>query len=225
MTSKSDPRGHPGLKLCVHVSVMGCYRFTNFRRNRRGSGSKWHFFGWFHMEWPFCKSRNHWVSIHTSNFNKIGQSDPEIRRWGGVQVRMCRDAPFHPWLVESTYLVTPNPHTKFEHNRPSRSWDTEVRSARAHVQRYPTHDLCEAPSSWPPTDTPKLNPIGRAVPEIQKRGLHVRTFRDTPSMTCVKHLVHDPQLTYQNWTQSAEPFLRYRSAVCTCRDTPPVTAA
>ena len=23
MTSKSDPRGHPGLKLCVHVSVMG----------------------------------------------------------------------------------------------------------------------------------------------------------------------------------------------------------
>ena len=52
MTSKSDPRGHPGLKLCVHVSVMGCHRFTNFRRNRRGSGSKWHFFGWFHMEWP-----------------------------------------------------------------------------------------------------------------------------------------------------------------------------
>ena len=48
MTSKSDPRGHPGPKLCVHVSVMGCYRFTNFRRNRRGSGSKWHFFGWFH---------------------------------------------------------------------------------------------------------------------------------------------------------------------------------
>ena len=38
MTSKSDPRGHPGLKLCVHVSVMGCYRFTNFLRNRRGRG-------------------------------------------------------------------------------------------------------------------------------------------------------------------------------------------
>ena len=55
MTSKSDPRGHPGLKLCVHVSVMGCYRFTNFRRNRRGSGSNWHFLGWFHMEWPICE--------------------------------------------------------------------------------------------------------------------------------------------------------------------------
>ena len=41
MTSKSDPRGYSELKLCVHVSVMGYYRFTNFRRNRRGSGSKW----------------------------------------------------------------------------------------------------------------------------------------------------------------------------------------
>ena len=38
MTSKYDPRGHPGLKLCVHVSVMGYYRFINFHRNRRGSG-------------------------------------------------------------------------------------------------------------------------------------------------------------------------------------------
>ena len=38
MTSKSDPRGHPGLKLCVHVSVKGYYRFINFHQNRRGSG-------------------------------------------------------------------------------------------------------------------------------------------------------------------------------------------
>ena len=53
MSSKSDPRGHSGLKLCVHVSVMGYHRFTNFRRNRRGSGSKWHFFEWFHMEWSW----------------------------------------------------------------------------------------------------------------------------------------------------------------------------
>ena len=40
--------------------------------------------------------------------------------------------------------------------------------------------------------------MGRAVPEIQKRDVHVRTCRDTPPMNCVKHLVHDPQLTYQN---------------------------
>ena len=38
MTSKSDPIGHPGLKLCVHVSVMGYYRFIIFHQNRRGSG-------------------------------------------------------------------------------------------------------------------------------------------------------------------------------------------
>ena len=43
-------------------------------------------------------------------------------------------------------LMTSNPHTKFEHNRPSRFRDTEARcggiSARAHVQRYPTRDYC-----------------------------------------------------------------------------------
>ena len=38
MSSKSDPRGHPGIKLCVHVLVMGYYRFINFHQNRRGSG-------------------------------------------------------------------------------------------------------------------------------------------------------------------------------------------
>ena len=59
MTSKSDLRGHPGLlclcvvwnkrfdddwwglKLCVHVSVMGYYRFINFHQNRRGRGFSW----------------------------------------------------------------------------------------------------------------------------------------------------------------------------------------
>ena len=45
---------------------------------------------------------------------------------------------------------------------------------------------------------PNLNTIGQAVPEIQKRGVHVRTCRDTPPMKCVKHVVHDPQLTHQN---------------------------
>ena len=134
----------------------------------------------------------------------------------GVHVRTCRDAPPHPWLVESTYFMTSNPHTKFEHNRSSRSWDTETRCARAHVQRYPTHELCKACSSWPPTHTPKLNSIGQAAPEIQKRGLHVRTCRDTQPMTCGKHLGNESKPTHQIWIQSAEPFVRYRSAVCTC---------
>ena len=55
-------------------------------------------------------SRNYWVSSHISNFSPVGQSDPEIRRWG----------------------------------------------ARAHVQRFPTSP-----------------------------------------MTCGRHLLSDPQPTYQ----------------------------
>ena len=59
MTSKSDPRGHPGLKLCVHVSVMGYYRFINFHQNRRGIEIPFKiegdFLGRLHVEWP--KSR------------------------------------------------------------------------------------------------------------------------------------------------------------------------
>ena len=38
----------------------------------------------------------------------------------------------------------------------------------------------------------------------------------TPPKTGGKHVLSDPQLTYQIWTQSVKPFLRYRSAVCTC---------
>ena len=48
-----------------------------------------------HPTSDFCKSRNYWVSSHTSNLSKIGQSDPEIRRWtGGVRahVHMCARA-------------------------------------------------------------------------------------------------------------------------------------
>ena len=38
----------------------------------------------------------------------------------------------------------------------------------------------------------------------------------TPPMTCGKHVLSDLQPTYQILTQSVEPFLRYRSAMCTC---------
>ena len=34
-----------------------------------------------------CKSRNYWVSSHTSNFSTISHSDPEIRRWGCTGAR------------------------------------------------------------------------------------------------------------------------------------------
>ena len=42
----------------------------------------------------------------------LAQLVNRILRYGdGVHVRTCRDAPPHPLIVESTYLVTPNPHT------------------------------------------------------------------------------------------------------------------
>ena len=130
-----------------------------------------------------CKSRNHWVSSHTSNFSTICHSDPEIRRWGTrAHVQRCPTPPMNcvkhvvhgpqlthqnwtqsakpflryrsaictcaraeipnPWLVESTWVMTRSPLTKFEYNRPSRLWDTEARCARAHVQIYPIRDYC-----------------------------------------------------------------------------------
>ena len=45
MTSKFDPRGHPGLKFCTNASFMGHYGYTNFHPNRRGwvrRCSTWH---------------------------------------------------------------------------------------------------------------------------------------------------------------------------------------
>ena len=80
MTSKVDPRGHPGLKLCVHVSVIGYYRFINVHQNRRGSGI---FLGDFTWNAPFVshniflkasKLRDKWklfdLRKHASNTSK-----------------------------------------------------------------------------------------------------------------------------------------------------------
>ena len=45
----------------------------------------------------FCTFRNYWVSSHTSNFSKIGQSDPKIQRWGGGGGCACARAEMpHP---------------------------------------------------------------------------------------------------------------------------------
>ena len=77
--------------------------------------------------------------------------------------------------------------------------------------------------SDPQPHIPNLNTIGQADPEIQKCGLHVRTCRDTPPMTCVKHLVHDPHLTPKlNPIGRAVPEIQKCGLhVRTCRDTPP----
>ena len=90
--------------------------------------------------------------------------------------------------------------------------------ARAHVRIHPIHDLCKALQ----THTPKLNTIGRAVPEIQKRGVHVRTCRDTPPVTTVKVVTNGSPSACQISTQSAQPLPRnskrniYGKGVRTC---------
>ena len=87
-------------------------------------------------------------------------------------------------------------------------------------------DLIAYSHTYSPTHTPKLNPIGQTDPEIQKCGLHVRTCRDITPKTCVKLLVHDPQLTHQklNPIGQADPEIqKFGLHARTCRDTPPMT--
>ena len=63
-------------------------------------------------------------------------------------------------------------------------------------------------------------------------GCTLSRMRALPPKLGGKGVAHDSQPTYQIWTQSVKPILRYRSAVWgvslhvrTCRDTPPVTTA
>ena len=59
-------------------------------------------------------SRNYWVSSHTSNFSTVGQSDPEIRRWGAcahVQSR-ARASPTPPMTCGKHLLGDPQPTYK-----------------------------------------------------------------------------------------------------------------
>ena len=98
--------------------------------------------------------------------------------------------------------------------------------ARAHPARaeVPNKHLHNTHGYWVPYHPPTFSRMRPAVPEIWKRGAHVRTCRCTPPMTCGKQMVNDPKPTHQISTQSAKLFLRCRKAVCnvrTCRDTYP----
>ena len=81
MTSKSDPRGHPGLELCVHVSVMGYYRFINFHQNRRGSGIFLGDFTWNSEEAKLAKLVQTLVIPHLSYCAPI---------WGALCKKQCK---------------------------------------------------------------------------------------------------------------------------------------
>ena len=130
MTSKSDPRGHPGLKLCIHVSVMGYYRFTNFRRSRRGSGhrsgSKWYFFGWFHMEYTKMYLLEH-------KHKQVRQDKSQVN-----------------YIVTFRDRILKTFHCRFRSSH-SCSWDICMFSSKSHVLVNLTIDVI-----WPWSLNPRL---------------------------------------------------------------------
>ena len=74
-----------------------------------------------------------------------------------------------------------------------------------------------------PTHTTNLNTIGPTVPEIQKRGVHVRTCRDTPPVTTAYAAVNGIAIACQLSNQSAEPLpSNSRRNIC---DTPQAARA
>ena len=172
-----------------------------------------------HPTSDFCKSLNYWVSSHTSNFSKNGQSDPDIRRWGwgwGARAHVQR-CPTPPMTCGKQVLSDPQPTYQIwtQSAKPFLRYRSAVCTcARAEIPppmtcvKHLVHDLQLTHQNWTQSAEPFLR--------YRSAVCTCATCRDTPSMTCVKHLVHGPHLTHQNWTQSAEPFLRYRSAVCTC---------
>ena len=56
---------------------------------------------------------------------------------------------------------------------------------------------------------------GEEAPSFEG-GVHVRTCRCTPHLTCVSLSSNGLLATHQVWTQSAQPFARYGRGVCTC---------
>ena len=95
--------------------------------------------------------------------------------------------------------MTPDPHTKFEHNLPSRSWDTEARCARAHVQRYPNRDHCVDTATNACTTT-KWDSIAYQISTRSAQPLSSSSRRnicDTPKAaraTCPNRHWHDSAL-------------------------------
>ena len=56
---------------------------------------------------------------------------------------------------------------------------------------------------------------GEGAPSFEG-GVHMRTCRCTPHLTCVSLSSNGSLATQQVWTQSAQPFARYGRGVCTC---------
>ena len=79
---------------------------------------------------------------------------------------------------------------------------------------HPTSGMCKAFIWWVPSHTQSLNAIHPAVCEIWKTGMHVRTCRFTPTLTCLKVIASWSLSTHQIWTQSGQPSWSYRWRGC-----------
>ena len=75
-----------------------------------------------------------------------------------------------------------------------------VRTCRG--THYPTNDLYKTHSYWVPNHPLNFSTVRPEVPEIWKRGVHVRTCGCTPPMICVKHLGNDSRALFTYFTHN-----------------------
>ena len=96
---------------------------------------------------------------------------------------------------------------------------SETTKLQTHVRMcsHPTSDSCKSLTIGSPATHQILAQLATRILRHGDGGARAHVQRcPNPPLTCGKHVLSDAQPTYQIWTQSAKPFLRYRSAVCTC---------
>ena len=145
------------------------------------------------------------------------QSAQPFARCGRGVCTCARADALHLRHVQSSYLMGPYSHTKFERDPPSRLRDLVNRMCTC--ARADALHLRHVLSSYPNRSlfTHKIwMRSAQSFARSGKRGVHVRTCRGIPPQTCVKLLSNRFLFTHKIWTQSAQPFARYERGVCTC---------
>ena len=125
----------------------------------------------------YCISCNQWVPKCRTKFQCNRPNHYRVTASGTFIEKGCARAHVqmhstHDLWKALSQLMTPNPHTKFEHIGQA-VLEIQKRgvggiSARAHVQRYPTRDYCISCNLWAPKCIPNFNTIDLAVTELQK---------------------------------------------------------
>ena len=104
-----------------------------------------------------------------------------------------------------------------------------LRTCSGAICSISTRNTYETHCCWSYNHTPNFGTICPAVPEIRKRGAHMRTCCCTPSSTCVKRLANWSLTMCQRSAQSVHPLPKYGKGahmhVRTCRFTTSMTCA